>query len=186
MSVATKLCVVRHANIEKKLDRVPELWPLSPTGKLRTTELARREEWKYVKKLYHSPELKSRQTAEIISEITGIPVQPLWDLRDVTSSVMPNSEVTGSLLAQEHYVYESATEATERIVNCIRTVMKSHWGQEVGIISSDRVLALLYAHILKRKISLLEWLNVSLPGLSVIDVEHWKITRGFCAKELEE
>ncbi|PSR31107.1 MAG: hypothetical protein C7B43_03125 [Sulfobacillus benefaciens] len=184
--MTTKLFVIRHGHVERKPDVPPELWPLSLSGALRTAELARGEDWRGVGKLYHSPELKARETGEIISRITGIPLQPLADLRDVSPLLSPAPESVLSRADRTRYVGEDPREATDRIVDCILRLVKRHKEQTIGIISHARILALFYSHILQRKISLLEWFSIPLPGVSVIDVDQWKVIRGFLSPKLNE
>lgn len=184
--MSTKLFVIRHGSVEKDPALAPELWPLSDLGRAKTEELARQEDWTGVVKLYHSPERKAQETGTIISRITDIPLQPLDDLRDVCPLVSLSSgpRVVGE--DSPFYLGENRKAATDRIVQCIHDLAHRHHGQSIAIISHARILALLYSHILGRKITLLEWLSVPLPGLSVIDVDQWRVERGFLSREITE
>ena len=179
-----KLFVVRHAQVTVDFSIPPSEWRISMEGIDATKELALKESWSDVSRIYHSPESKAMATAEIISEFSGIPTMCMDDLRELHIPAIQSEyeflrrvgEYLGGARDPE---FEDWDEATKRIVHGVQRIVTMANGSSAAMVSHGRILTVLFSHILKRRSRVDEWKSIRFPDLSVVDLDTWTVERGF-------
>lgn len=179
-----ELYIVRHAQTTIDFGIPSTQWHISEGGMRETRELVLSENWSGVHRIYHSPEPKAVATADIISEMTGIPTSVMDELHELRIPTIQPTEAF--LLRVGAYLegfpdpeFEEWAQATDRIVSCVRRITHEANGCSVAMVSHGRILTVLFSYLLKRRMTLKEWQSIRLPDLSVIDPETWAVKRGF-------
>ena len=178
-----ELYIVRHAQVN--IDSVPSTeWHISEDGIRATRELVLSENWSGVHRIYHSPEPKAVATADIISEMTGIPTSVMDELHELRiPTIQPTEEfvrrVSAYLEGFPDPEFEEWALAADRIVGCVRRITNEANGCSVAMVSHGRILTVLFSYLFKRRMTVKEWQSIKLPDLSVIDLETWAVERGF-------
>lgn len=89
----SELYIVRHAQVNINFSVPSTEWCISEDGIRGTRELVLSERWSTVHRIYHSPEPKAVATADIISEMTGIPTTAVDELRELRiPEIQPKEE----------------------------------------------------------------------------------------------
>lgn len=182
-----KLFVIRHAQVNVDFDMPATQWNISAEGIASTRELALTESWEGVSRIYHSSERKAVSTAQIISEVSGIPTAVADGLGELTVPIIhPHKEfvrrVGAYLAGYNDPEFEGWDEAAKRIVNYVQNIVRVEDGQSVAIVSHGRILSVLFSHILERRVTVDEWQSIRFPDLAVVDLDTWVIERGFMAE----
>lgn len=185
----SKLYVVRHAQVTIDPDIPSREWQLSPEGVRSARELAERELWAQVRTIWHSPEPKAVSTARVIAEQAGLVRQEHAGLRELAfeAGFLTQDEfqarVGAYFLGGTDPAIEPYAEAQARIVRAVQDIVTAADGQDVAIVSHGRILTVLYAHLLGRRLGPLEWRSIGMPDLSVIDTTTWRVERGFLCSD---
>ena len=79
----SKLIIVRHAQVIVDFNIPSSDWNISAEGIQSTKEVALKESWGEVSRIYHSPEPKAAATAKVISEVSGVSTKVADDLREL-------------------------------------------------------------------------------------------------------
>lgn len=183
----SKLYLIRHSEVIVESGTAPEQWHLSETGRKKAAALAEYEHWTGVHTVYHSPQPKTKETAAFICAHTGAAAKEMAGLGEVW--------MNGGFLEHEHFVqrigdylrgtneddFESFTAATDRIVTSILHIVRQLNGESAAIVSHGRILSVFFSYLLGRRVTVEEWQSMRFPELSVIDVNTWRIERGFLA-----
>lgn len=172
--MGNKIYVIRPGPVQRVADQG---WSLSPAGVELTREFARQEQWGEMERLYHGPERPARQTARIISQVASIPTESNDNLRDIEGWTASAGGIAANSSGAPPR--EDSAGALGRITLCLNELLSLNGGRSIGVISHERILALLYGEILGRRLSVLEWLSVPVPALFVIDVSSWLVERDF-------
>lgn len=178
-----KLYVVRHAAVAVDFDLPASDWQLSGAGIEATRKLVDAGGWEDVRHIYYSPEVKARQTASIISQMTGTASTVVEDLRELRAPILINlDEFQGRVGAYldgfADPEFEPWDEAGERIARCVEAILDEADGL-VAIVSHGRILTAWFSHWLGRRLSRRDWESMGLPDLSVVDIDSRRVERGF-------
>lgn len=182
-----KLYVVRHSQVDLDPQIPAEEWPLSEAGRMAVAKLIEREEWPGVRTIYHSPERKAVQTAEVIAGRFGWEMKSHPGLRELKAETgfLPaeqfQARVAAYLEGDADPAFEEYSEAASRIWECVQEIVREAHGDSVAMVTHGRLLTVLYSRILGRMLSREEWQSIKLPDLSVIDLGTWTVERGFLA-----
>jgi 2,3-bisphosphoglycerate-dependent phosphoglycerate mutase len=183
----SKLYIVRHAQVAVDPNSPAHLWPLSEAGKRAAEELAARENWDDVYRVYHSPEPKAEQTAQIIAKRLKVGTAREEDLRELHADLgfLPaeqfHARVAAYLSGYVDPAFENYDSAVARIDACVKRIAREAGGRSVVVVSHGRILTAFFSKLLGRRLTGEEWRSIKLPDLSVIDLATWKVERGFFA-----
>ena len=108
--------------------------------------------------LYASPLLRARQTAQAVSEATGLPIDLRDDLRELDLAVPPGStpgQIMDLWLSVRRHVDERASpgsetwrEVQQRAVAALAAIVAAEAGRKVAVISHGGVIETLFFHFL--------------------------------------
>ena len=172
--MSNTLYLVRHAHSQQTALPV-ETWPLSELGRQQAQRLAELPFWQDVHIICASIEPKALQTAQTVATRRDLPVEPVFDLRelrrpgslvgDYESAVRqafnnPTTSVDG---------WEPAGEAQMRIVTAIERLLMLHEDKTLAVVSHGLALTLYLAYLTDISPSLELW--HSLPFASAIQVD---------------
>jgi len=179
-----KLYIVRHAQVNVDFSVPSHEWEISEEGIRATKDLVSGETWNGVRRIYHSPEPKAAATARIISDITSIPTRLMNELHELRiPTIHPAEEfvrrVGTYLEGFPDQEFEDWDQATTRILGCVHKIISEANGSSVAMVSHGRILTVLFSHLLKRRMTVWEWQSIRLPDVSVIDLDTWRVERGF-------
>jgi broad specificity phosphatase PhoE len=138
--------------------------------------------------IYHSHEIKARETAEIIAEVNGVRTVAVADLRELKfhGGFVPLDEfkrrVGAYLEGANDPDFEPYAEATERIVRCVQGLAAREQGRPFVVVTHGRIIAALYSWLFGRRLTRAEWGSIGFPDLSVVDLSTRKVVRGFLAE----
>lgn len=180
----SELYIVRHAQVNINFSVPSTEWRISEDGIRGTRKLVLSERWSTVHRIYHSPEPKAVATADIISEMTGIPTIVMDELHELRIPTIQSTEefilrVGAYLEGFPDPEFEEWAQATDRIVGCVGRITNEANGYSVAMVSHGRILTVLFSYLFKRRMTVKEWQSIRLPDLSVIDLETWTVERGF-------
>jgi 2,3-bisphosphoglycerate-dependent phosphoglycerate mutase len=181
-----KLYVVRHAEVTVDMTTPAAEWPLSDQGIASTRRLVLSRSWSDVRHIYHSPELKARRTAEVMSEMTGIRASAVDDLRELAAPQIAAPEafvarVGRYLMGVPDRDFESWDHAMARIVRAMAAIVATAPGESAAVVSHGRILTVWFSHWFQRRLTAADWQSIRLPDLSVVDWETHTVESGFFA-----
>ena len=168
------LYLIRHAYTQRTALPV-ETWPLSDLGRQQAQRLAELPFWQNVEMICASVEPKALQTAQIVAERRDLPVEPIFDLRelrrpggpvdDYESAVRqvlenPTTSVNG---------WEPAGEAQTRIVTAIERLLMLHEGQTLAVVSHGLALTLYLAYLTDTPPTLDSWRSLPFASATLVD-----------------
>lgn len=185
--LVAKLVIVRHAAVSVHFDVPSTEWDVTHEGVALTRHLAKDDAWNEVSEIYHSPERKAVVTANVLSEATGIPTTAIDGLRELKAPAI-RSEIefvrrVGSYLAgYPDTEFENWDAATARVVDAIQQAVSRSSGKSIAVVSHGRILTVWYSHLFSRRMTVDEWRSIRLPDLSVVDLDTWRVERGFFAE----
>gem|GEM_PF-3318754 len=179
-----ELYIVRHAQVNVDFTVPSTEWQVSEDGIRKNRELVLSENWSGVHRIYHSPEPKAVVTADIISEMTGIPTGVMDELHELRiPTIQPTDEfirrVGAYLEGFPDPEFEEWAQAKDRIVGSVRRITNEANGCSVAMVSHGRILTVLFSYLFNRRMTVKEWQSIRLPDLSVIELETWTVDRGF-------
>jgi 2,3-bisphosphoglycerate-dependent phosphoglycerate mutase len=172
--MSNTLYLVRHAHSQQTALPV-ETWPLSELGRQQAQRLAELPFWQDVHIICASIEPKALQTAQIVAARRDLPVEPVFDLRelrrpgnlvgDYESAVRqvfnnPTTSVNG---------WEPAGEAQTRIVTAIERGLMLHEDKTLAVVSHGLALTLYLAYLTDILPSLELWQSISFASAIRVD-----------------
>ena len=178
------LYLVRHAHSLQTALPV-ETWPLSDLGRQQAQRLAESPFWPEVQIICSSWEPKALQTAQIVAARRDLPVEPIFDLRelrrpggpvdDYESAVRqafnnPTTSVNG---------WEPAGEAQTRIVTTIERLLMLHEDETLAVVSHGLALTLYLADLTGIAPSLELWQSLSFASTIQVDPQARQILARF-------
>jgi broad specificity phosphatase PhoE len=168
------LYLIRHAHSQRTA--LPaEAWALSEPGIRQARKLAELPFWREVQIICSSWEPKALQTAQIVAEQHSLPIEPVFDLRELrrTEGCVPDYEsAVREVLAnplKSYHGWEPAGEAQTRIVTAIERLLMLHEGATLAVVSHGLVLTLYLAYLTDTTPSVEMW--QSLPFASAVQVD---------------
>ena len=172
--MSNTLYLVRHAHSQQTALPV-ETWPLSDLGRQQAQRLADLPFWQDVQVICTSVEPKALQTAQIVAARRDLPVEPVFDLRELLSP----GDLVGDYKSAVRQAFnnptasvngwEPAGEAQTRIVTAIERVLLLHEDKTLAVVSHGLALTLYLAYLTDISPSLELW--HSLPFASAIQVD---------------
>lgn len=181
----SKLYVIRHSLVHVDPQVSPENWRLSEEGIVAAHKLALQEQLDGVECIWHSPEKKAKETAQIIADTHHLNMRAEPDLRELKADIgfLEKADfqkrVGDYLEGQADSDFEDYQESVSRITACINGMVKESGGNPAALVSHGRILSVFYAHLLGRHLRRKEWLSIGFPDLSVLNTESWTVERGF-------
>ncbi len=181
----TKAYVIRHAEVVVEPDLPSYQWDLSPEAETSIRWISRGIEGTTASRIYHSPEKKAYKTAKFISDIFGIPTETSLDLREVERTFHFLPDDTFNLLITEYLegkgsgAFEDYKIAQNRVTKCFSNIVSKNHGRDVILVSHGLILTILYSYLLRRQLNWIDWKNIRMPDLSIIDLDKNTIERGF-------
>ena len=154
-----KLILVKHSEPAVDLELPPYKWILSDRGKRRGGLLADYLAMRGIGALHSSDEIKTVQTAEIVGETIGLPVNAVHDLREHERHGTPivdagdwRSTVIVSIRNQNEHIYGSEAVGTARMRfgAAVERLMKTAGAadQTVAVIAHGTVISTFVAELL--------------------------------------
>jgi broad specificity phosphatase PhoE len=182
-----RLILVKHSLSEIRLDVPAAEWALSSEGRRRAKILAKRLAPHHPHLIGASVEPKAQQTAVIVSEELGKPMEIFEGIheqerssRELSSSEEAFEKEVAKLFARpDELVYgeETASQALRRFRSAVDGVVDAHGGEDIALVSHGRVISLYvadYAGIepfsFWKRLGLPSFVILSLPGREIIEV----------------
>ena len=164
----TDLLLIRHAQIEATT--LSDDVHLTELGREQSEVLARYLSHERLDALYASPTSRARETAEAISRLSGLPIQPVPGLRDI-EQLKPIDRPLFEVLAEEHGAdevpkvlermqdertfdamgpfLEPGASFSARVTATLDGIIERHPGGRVAVVTHAPVIAAYVARILK-------------------------------------
>ena len=170
------LYLIRHA--QTKPTALPvETWPLSDVGIQQAQRLAELPFWQDVQIICSSVELKALQTAQVVAERRSLPVEPVFDLRELrrTEGLVPDYEAVVRQVLENPFRsihgWEPAGEAQTRIMTAIERLLMFHEGETLAVVSHGLVLTLYLAYLTNTVPALDLWHSLPFASATQVDPE---------------
>ena len=178
------LYLIRHAQSQQTALPI-ETWPLSDVGRRQAQRLAELPFWQDVQIICTSVEPKAIQTAQIVAAQHELPIEPVFDLRelrrpgdlvgDYETAVRqalenPTASVNG---------WEPAGEAQTRIITAIERLLMLHQDKTLAVVSHGQVLTLYLAYLTDVQPSLDLWHSIPFASAIQVDPEALQIIAHF-------
>ena len=184
----SQIYLIRHPQTTIDLEVPAREWSLSPEGRLEAQRLARQPFWRQVNMMFSSDELKAITTARIIANHTGVPWQEAPCLRELDRSSFQSPDIAAyrSTVArmfgsprQSSHGWEVRASAEERIVNCIRRLVKQVGGADLAVISHGLILTILLAYLVEMEDPYEFWRGIGFGSVAVLETDGWKLLSPF-------
>ena len=186
-----KAYVIRHAEVVVDPNLPSDQWDLSPEAETSIRRISRSIEGTTASHIYHSPENKAYNTAKFIGDIFGIPTETSFNLREVERTFRFLPDDTFNLLIAEYLegkgagAFENYKIAQTRVAKCFSNVVSKNHGRDVILVSHGLILTILYSYLLQRQLNWIDWKNIRIPDLSIIDLDKNTIERGFSLRGIK-
>src|SRR5688572_15766164 len=181
-----KLILIKHASPLVVPGTPPEKWKLSDKGRESCTPLAEAIRAHAPGTIVASEEPKATETAEILGQRLGVPVETAPGLHEHDRSNVPHMR-SGEFISHVEVFFrrptervlgrESAVQALDRFESAVDAVVEKHTEGNVAIVSHGTVIALFaaehsdrYGFELWREMGLPSFLVMDLPGYHLRDV----------------
>ncbi len=178
------LYLVRHGPTAVDPTLPQDQWHLSKEGVDVVRDWAKSQSWTGVDQLYASPELKARETADIVGEVAKVPVGIDEGLRELGVPFIASR--SQFLDRMERYLagfpdpeFEPWEAAQERMASSIDTIQARHPGESIALVSHGRILTAFLSRILGRRLTRDEWLAIQMPDVAIVDLPAGFLTRRF-------
>lgn len=170
------LYLVRHAHTQQTVLPV-ETWPLSEQGLRQAHQLAELPFWAEVQLICTSLEPKAQQTAQIVAERHRLPIEPVFDLRELRRTGERVADYDAAVrevlenLFKSCHGWEPAGEAQTRIMIAIERLLMLHEGVTLAVVSHGLALTLYLAHLAGTPPSFDAWKTLPFAGAIQVDPE---------------
>ncbi|MEA2708909.1 MAG: hypothetical protein QOF78_1510 [Phycisphaerales bacterium] len=181
-----KLILIKHASPLVIPGTPSEKWNLSDKGRESCGPLAEAIREHEPQRIVSSEEPKARETAEILGEKLGVPVEIAPGLHEHDRSNVPHMR-TGEFISHMELFFrrpmervlgrESAVQALDRFESAVNAVLEKHPAGNIAIVSHGTVIALLaaehadrYGFDLWREMGLPSFLTFELPGYHLAEL----------------
>lgn len=184
MGPVSHLILVRHSEPEPSAELASALWPLSESGRRRCQALAREVAGHGADLLVASPQPKARQTALILGEVLGLPVELLPDLREHERAGvgwLPADEFRAGMRrffaqpGERVFGEESADQACRRFRSAVAELLPALAERRVCAVSHGAVMSLLVGRLcgidpeaLWQRLGMPAYLLLGYPGLKLL------------------
>lgn len=165
MTDAARLCVVRHGETDWNAQGIMQGWtdvPLNETGRNQSREVGERLAGARIGAVWSSPLQRSRETAEIIATVLGLPPPILHEgLKERSFGSVQGMHKTElarhnpALLQQVHQrnpaAYfeggEAMDEFADRVVSALLDIGARHGGEHVLVVTHGWVMDVITRHV---------------------------------------
>lgn len=153
----SKLYFITHPSVAIIKDQSIDQWGLSDKGLEETERLLKLNFWDEIEAIHTSPEIKAVQVASLAAKKLGINIKVHECLSEVDRSSTGFVEFDQYMKLMENFYshpkervegWESAEEATKRIVNCVSGIMETANSGTLAIIGHGATGTLLACHLL--------------------------------------
>jgi broad specificity phosphatase PhoE len=178
-----RLILIKHARPHVDPQVASEQWTLGEEGRAAAAQLAERLRTYPFARLVSSREPKAVETARIVGEALGRPVEEANDLFEHDRSNVPHMESRAfiSMVAlffkqPDRLVLgeETADEAYERFAAAVDGVIAGQPEGDVAIVTHGTVLALFAERRAKQEPFAL-WRRMGLPSFLVLEMPGWRV-----------
>jgi broad specificity phosphatase PhoE len=182
--MSNTLYLVRHAHTQRSALPV-EMWPLSELGLEQAHRLAELPFWPEVHIICSSIEPKALQTAQIVTERHSLPIEPVYDLRELrrTGGPIPDYEAAVREVLENplrsYHGWEPAGEAQTRVMEAIERALIYHEGETLAIVSHGLALTLYLAYLAGTPPSFETWRSLGMASAIQVDPEARAIVNRF-------
>ena len=180
-----KVYVIRHAEVVVDPNLPSDQWELSPEAETSYRQISHGIEGTTASRIYHSPENKAYNTAKFISDLFGIPSETSFDPREVERTLRFILDDTFNLLITEYLEgrgagsFEDYKTAQNRVTKCFSNIASKIHGRDLILVSHGLILTIFYSYLLQRQPNWIDWQNIGIPDLSIIDLDKDTIERDF-------
>lgn len=173
------LILVKHSQPEIVENIPAREWVLSQEGKTRAFRLGERLKLFAPEHIISSCEPKAIQTARIISQSIGLPVQILENLhehdRSQTDFLLQEefeSRIQGFFEKPDELVFgnETANQAHDRFNSAVKSILNKYPNQTIMIVAHGTVISLFVACLTGISAFTL-WAELGLPSFVVVDMK---------------
>jgi len=177
------LYLVRHAQTQPTA--LPaETWALSDAGIHQARKLAELTFWQDVQIICASWEPKALQTAQIVAERRNLPIEPVFDLRELRRTEnLPDYEAAVHTALQNPFKsikgWEPAGEAQTRIVTAIERLLMLYETETLAIVSHGLVLTLYLAYLTDAAPTLDLWRSLTFASATHVNLQDHTILNRF-------
>lgn len=182
-----KLYVIRHAQVQIKPAEPAEHWHLSAAGWQAARELAERLADAGIAVLHHSPQAKTRETAQAMGDVLRVPLRAEPDLRELAMDVPWlgtadfERRVGDFLGGAADPVFEPYDLAQHRILGCVRAIVVRCAEPATAVVSHGRIITVLFSALCGVRLGAEEWRSLRMPDVAVVDLARGIIAEGFWA-----
>lgn len=180
-----KLYVVRHGETIETSDIPPDSWKLSDRAHESIRKMLDDVDLNAIHCFYHSPLVKAADTAKFISDICGIGMEEYECLRearrnfDYIDKEACLKRVQEFLTGHNSEYFEKYSLCQDRIVECIKSLLKHSNGKSIMVVSHGLIITVLYSYILGTRLEYNDWINLKTPDLSIVNLSSNTIEKGF-------
>jgi len=178
------LYLVRHTHPQQTA--LPaEMWPLSDLGREQARRLAELPFWQHVQIICSSWEPKAIQTAQIVAECRNLPIEPVFDLRELRRPGIPVSDYEAAVRQvlenpfRSINGWEPAGEAQTRVMTAIERLLMLHETETLAIVSHSIALTLYLAYLTDTAPSFDVWRSLSFGSVIQVDPQSRHILARF-------
>jgi len=178
-NLITKIILIRHGESEKNIkdvfDAQGDDFHLTKNGQKQTKAAAEMIKEEKVDKIFYSPMLRTRETAEIINKKFNLPLSPAQELLEINNgnwedkarydqSIQTSRAAYKALTLDEQYqakrgeTGESWKECEERIYNFVKKIIKENPGQTLALVTHQAPIVYLLKAL--KKLTLRETFNL--------------------------
>lgn len=178
------LVLIRHSVTKIDRNTPSRDWPLTPAGLDLCVPLAEKLSDYGIDTLITSTETKAIETGKVVSAVLNVPVQSAAGLHEHERSgtgFIEKAEDFDSLVARffteaSELVWgnETADEAYARFSQSVESIVSSHSGANVGIVSHGTVMSLFVSHVCGLD-PFAFWNRLQLPSFIVLSYPKYSI-----------
>ncbi len=179
----SRLILVRHGVPVVETDVPSPQWRLSDAGRHAVQALTHQGDWPMVSRIFHSRESKARDTAYELARSLNAPVTEFAALGEIAFiepkfyDPEPFDQLVEDFLVRgiQGPFAESYEEAERRIVDAVVDISRDTDSGIPIAVSHGRIFSVLWSYLIGQRLSLLEWKEIPMPGLAVIDPQERQI-----------
>jgi len=179
------LLIIKHARPAVNPAMPPEQWPLSDEGRAAAAKLADALRAFAIRQIFHSDEVKSIETAAVISSKLNMPFEFRADIHEHDRSNVPHMR-SGEFISHIELFFrkpdelvlgkETANECSARFRKAIDAIIAEHDHGDIAVVTHGTAMALYLAQLGAGKPFDI-WRRMGLPSFAVIDTQSMKCSQ---------
>ena len=181
----TKIFVVRHAETEAIPNIHSDQWMLKHGSFEAIKTMLKGVDMADVQTIYYSPLDKAADTALIINQILGIPLEERQCLREVEryfgyiDEEIFTTRIDKYFSGEFNLNFESYSAARDRIISCLKSLIAGAPGKSILIVTHGMIITILYSYLMAFPIGYGDWQKIKMPDLSILDMDNNVVEKGF-------